>query len=255
MFNLKKQMDFNGKRIKSDDSIDYLYKALSKHKPLSKFEEAELIEKAKAGSLSARNTLIEKNLRYVFFVAKKYAGSGVPLIELVSEGTNGLFNAIERFDTGKGVKFLTYATGWIKDAIRKHLDRCHKVTELERYDAFYELENCGLDLDETRDVYEQSYPVTYALVSPKSDDDEMSEFVRETMKVLDKSEHFVITKTYGLNDEDEHILTDISDEMGVSVERVRQLRLSGIRKMREQLCRQNIMSVRQVEDACSKRGF
>jgi RNA polymerase primary sigma factor len=82
-------------------------------------EEKELSRRARAGDARARGKLIEKNLRLVVFLAKKYRGYGLPFEDLIQEGNIGLMKAVERFDPEKGFRFSTYATWWIRQAVAR----------------------------------------------------------------------------------------------------------------------------------------
>lgn len=86
-------------------------------KPLSAKEEENLIEEMKKGNLNARDTLIERNLRLVAYVAKKYSGTGKEQEDLISIGTIGLIKALESFRTDKGIRFATYGVRCIDNAI------------------------------------------------------------------------------------------------------------------------------------------
>lgn len=95
---------------------------LRKHDLLDKDEELELLRRIKENNdEEAKNKLILSNLRLVISVAKKSSGSGLPLIDLISEGNLGLLKAIEKFDCNKGQRFSTYAVWWIRQAIKKSI--------------------------------------------------------------------------------------------------------------------------------------
>ncbi|MBA3609926.1 MAG: RNA polymerase sigma factor RpoD/SigA [Rubrobacter sp.] len=86
---------------------------------LTHTEEIDLSERAKAGDKRARQRLIEKNLRLVVSVAKKYRGYGLPFEDLIQEGNIGLMKAVEKFDPDRGFRFSTYATWWIRQAVQR----------------------------------------------------------------------------------------------------------------------------------------
>jgi RNA polymerase primary sigma factor len=86
---------------------------------LTHAEEIDLSKRAKAGDKRARQRLVEKNLRLVVSVAKKYRGYGLPFEDLIQEGNIGLMKAVEKFDPDKGFRFSTYATWWIRQAVQR----------------------------------------------------------------------------------------------------------------------------------------
>lgn len=96
-------------------------KGISQYTLLTKEEEVELAKAAAKGNQAAKEKLINHNLRLVVFIAKRYMGHGLPLLDLIQEGNLGLMKAVERYDVSKGFKFSTYATYWIKQAISRGL--------------------------------------------------------------------------------------------------------------------------------------
>ena len=90
---------------------------ISDSTPLAAAEEAELAARIRAGDESARNELVEANLRFVVSVAKEYQKRGLSLVELISAGNVGLITASERFDETKGFKFISYAVWWVRQSI------------------------------------------------------------------------------------------------------------------------------------------
>jgi RNA polymerase primary sigma factor len=84
---------------------------------LTHAEEVELSRRARAGDAKARTRLVEKNLRLVVSVAKKYRGYGVPFEDLIQEGNIGLMKAVDKYDPERGWRFSTYATWWVRQAV------------------------------------------------------------------------------------------------------------------------------------------
>src|SRR5438034_4993887 len=88
---------------------------------LTPVEERELARRKDLGDEEAKRELIESNLRLVMSIARKYAESGVPLLDLIQEGNLGLIRAVEKFDYKLGFKLSTYATWWIRQSVSRAL--------------------------------------------------------------------------------------------------------------------------------------
>ncbi len=101
-----------------DPTAIYLQE-IARHPLLTPEEERELGRRVKNGDPQARREMIERNLRLVVNIARRYLNSGMPLLDLIEEGNLGLIRAVEKFDVDKGFRFSTYATWWIRQAIER----------------------------------------------------------------------------------------------------------------------------------------
>ena len=117
----------------TSDSINMYLKEIRQFPLLTAEEEKELLDKIAKGDMSARNKLVESNLRLVVSIAKKYQNSGLSLMDLIQEANIGLLIAVEKFEPERGYRFSTYASWWIKQTISRALDNKSKMIRMPAY--------------------------------------------------------------------------------------------------------------------------
>lgn len=102
---------------RSDSLLTSYLRDISKYKILSSEDLTMLVEKAQKGDTIAKEKVIQSNLRFVVTIAKQFQNRGIPLMDLISSGNEGLIKAVDKFDTTRGVTFLSYAVWWIRQSI------------------------------------------------------------------------------------------------------------------------------------------
>lgn len=111
--------ELSSEGVALDDPVKTYLKEIGRVPLLNAGQEMELAKAARAGNADARRALSEANLRLVVSVAKRYAGRGLPFLDLIQEGNLGLMKAAEKFEPERGFKFSTYATWWIRQSITR----------------------------------------------------------------------------------------------------------------------------------------
>jgi len=141
------------KQVKPKEStLSIYFNEINRIPMLTRKQEEITAHEALSGDITARNRLINANLRFVVSVAKKYQGLGLPLEDLISEGNVGLLNAIDRFDVEKGYHFISYAVWWIRQSI---LSALYEKARMIRLPA-----NCATDLikiEKARKIVKSDY--------------------------------------------------------------------------------------------------
>ena len=162
--------------------------------PLTKDEEDELVVKLDTGDKKVRATLIERNLRLVVYIARKFENTGVNVEDLISVGTIGLIKAVNTFDPEKKIKLATYASRCIENEILMYLRRNSKIkTEI----SFYEPLNVDWDGNELllSDIFGTENDVVYNII----EDDVDKQLLWLAMQRLNAREKEIVQFSFGLN--------------------------------------------------------
>ncbi len=245
----------------NDETLKRYLDDIRKTAPLGREEEQELFKRAKKGNKAARAKLISANMRFVLKVAIQYRGCPIPLPDLVSEGAMGLVRAIESFDHSRGLKFISYAVWWIKAYItrainengslirlpanqhlrvRKALKEQSKGKEIaEDIRELIQLGERGISFDsplkpDTKTTFSEVLADNKAM-SPEAESEIMNieNLTRELLSQLPPREARVIAGIFGINQEAPQTLREVGESMGISHERVRQLRDQALRRIRK----------------------
>lgn len=137
----------------SGDTLQLYLREIGQVKLLTPQEEITLAKRIRRGDKKAREQMITANLRLVVKIAREYEGLGLPLLDLINEGNIGLMKGVERFDSNKGAKLSTYASLWIKQAIRRALSNQSKTIRLpvHVFDKMTHIRRAEVKLRETLD--------------------------------------------------------------------------------------------------------
>lgn len=119
--------------IRRENELDTYLREINEVPLLTAEQEIDLAREIQGGSMAAREHMIRANLRLVVSIAKKYVNRGLPFLDVIEEGNIGLMKAVERFDPDAGCRFSTYATWWIKQAIRRSLISSVKTVRVPSY--------------------------------------------------------------------------------------------------------------------------
>ena len=211
------------------------YDDLKKYKPLTKSREKHLLRLCRNGNTKAKNELLEANLKFVFDIAKHYTGRGLSISDLISEGNMGLLRAIDKFDESKDVKFISYAVWWIRQAMMEAIKKKKLLTMVEidpnqSNDAIFE-RSVSDDEDEVLGKNDTSFSDENE-EHKKELSNNQKEVVENLLGSLNKREKEIIESYYGLGNNDEMTLYEIGKKYNISSERVRQIKLSSLKKLR-----------------------
>ncbi len=259
-------------------ALDQYLREVSMHGLLTVKEEIEIGHRARAGDEDAVQHLVRANLRFVISVAKKYQNRGVSLVDLIQEGNVGLVTAARKFDPDQGVKFISYAVWWIRQAIlsalanqgravRVPLNRASDLArifrererlkqELRREPSLEEVAEAAKLTPETVQSLSTLNAAEIRLDAPIGDRDDnqlverfiveeaaepeedveerlLAEHIDRALDTLSPRDARVIRLYFGLEGGREHTLEEIGNMLGVTRERIRQLRDRALKRLRE----------------------
>ena len=198
--------------------------------PLKKDEEEELVEKLVHGDNSIRDILIERNLRLVVYIARKFENTGVGVEDLISVGTIGLIKAVNTFNPEKKIKLATYASRCIENEILMYLRRNSKVkAEI----SFYEPLNIDWDGNELllSDILGTENDIVYNLIEDEVD----RELLFLALKHLNDREKEIVRLRFGLNGTMEKTQKEVADMLGISQSYISRLEKKIINRLKKEI--------------------
>jgi RNA polymerase primary sigma factor len=272
-------MSFTGTRKGKYDesSLDQYLKEISAYKLLTREEEVDLAQRIRKGEAEALDRLVRSNLRFVVSVAKKYQNQGVALSDLINEGNLGLIRAAHKFDETKGIKFISYAVWWIRQAILQALAEQSRIVRvpLNRAGALHRIgkrsamllqelgreptvEELADELDISEDEVRRTLSLSQthlsldAPLTPGEDnrlldylpdqfaagpDDEtydraLLDTVEEALGTLKEREAKILRLYFGLESQEPMTLEEIGSLLGITRERVRQIKEKALLRLR-----------------------
>ncbi|WP_297435068.1 RNA polymerase sporulation sigma factor SigE [uncultured Clostridium sp.] len=198
--------------------------------PLTKAEEEKLMIKLTEGDESIRTTLIERNLRLVVYIARKFENTGVGVEDLISVGTIGLIKAVNTFNPEKNIKLATYASRCIENEILMYLRKNNKVkAEI----SFYEPLNIDWDGNELllSDILGTENDIVYNLIENEVD----RQLLVVAMEHLTKREQEIIKLRFGLYGVKEKTQKEVADMLGISQSYISRLEKKIIKRLKKEI--------------------
>ncbi|CDM69105.1 RNA polymerase sigma-E factor [Clostridium bornimense] len=211
-------------------SVHYIGGSDTLPPPLSKDEEEELIERLKAGEEDVRRILIERNLRLVVYIARKFENTGLTIEDLISVGTIGLIKAVKTFDPTKKIKLATYASRCIENEILMYLRRNSK---LKSEISFYEPLNIDWDGNELllSDILGTENDGVYNVLEDEVD----KQLLVLALKKLNVREKEIVELRYGLNGKGEKTQKEVADMLGISQSYISRLEKRIIKQLKKEI--------------------
>ena len=200
--------------------------------PLSPQEESEVLTLYKQGDINAKNLLIERNLRLVVYISKKFDNTGVDVEDLVSIGTIGLIKAVNSFDVDKKIKLATYASRCIENEILMYL---RKVVRRKNEVSLDEPLNVDSDGNELllSDVLGTETDMVYNDVEENVE----KELLKNAIKKLSAREQQIVSLRFGLNGHEEVTQKEVADLLGISQSYISRLVKKIVNRLKKEIAK------------------
>ena len=179
--------------------------------PLARDEEAELIARMDGGDESVKSQLIERNLRLVVYIARRFENTGINIEDLISIGTIGLIKAVSTYKPAKNIKLATYASRCIENEILMYL---RKTANLKSEVSFDEPLNTDWDGNEL--LLSDILGTENDLVMKPIEDDVDRQLLTNALEKLSERERLIITLRFGLDGRQERTQKEVADQLGIS---------------------------------------
>ena len=210
--------------------IYYIGGGASLPPPLSPEEEEELLKQLESGKLEIRQTLVERNLRLVVYIAKKFENTGVGLEDLISIGTIGLMKGVNTFNTEKKIKLATYASRCIENEILMYLRRSNRIKGEISIDEPLNKDGDGNELL-LSDILGTDPDVT----SRRIEDEVDKSLLKASIEKLNSRERNIMELRFGFISGTEKTQKEVADMLGISQSYISRLEKKIINKMKKEI--------------------
>ncbi|SHE61935.1 RNA polymerase, sigma 29 subunit, SigE [Seinonella peptonophila] len=197
--------------------------------PLEREEEEHLLQSLPQGDPAVRAILIERNLRLVVYIARKFENTGINIEDLVSIGTIGLIKAVNTFDPSKKIKLATYASRCIENEILMFLRRNNKIRSEVSFD-----EPLNTDLDGNELLLSDVLGTENDTIYRDIEDEVDRKILRVALSHLNDRERKIMELRFGLNGNEEKTQKDVADLLGISQSYISRLEKRIIKRLRKE---------------------